>query len=167
MSKLKAYIELPCADIETISAGIYKHLLKETDLIGKPISNDQGSFWHFIDCKKLLADVPELLEFFKQNKLLPRHAAVTIIDDNDQLPKHVDEPPVLAKINLPVLHTKGWVNRWYEGNDLVAELYDMKLPVVFNSQIEHSVEKIDPEDLPRIVASFTFYNEPRDLLECE
>jgi hypothetical protein len=36
--------------------------------------------------------------------------------------------------------------------------------VVFNSQILHSVDKISGES-PRIVASFTFYNEPGDLLK--
>jgi hypothetical protein len=41
----------------------------------------------------------------------------------------------------------------------------MEQPIVFNSQIEHSVEKITANDIPRIVASFTFYNEPLDFLK--
>ena len=38
-------------------------------------------------------------------------------------------------------------------------------PIVFNSQIEHSVEKTTATEVPRIVASFTFYNEPLKCLE--
>jgi len=35
---------------------------------------------------------------------------------------------------------------------------------VFNSQVMHSVEKTTATEVPRIVASFTFHNEPLDLL---
>jgi hypothetical protein len=157
---MKYYVELLCGDIKTISAGIYKFLQIETNLL------DTTEFgWHFIDCKQLLISVPELLDFFKENKLVPRHAAITIITDNAHLPKHIDELPVVAKINIPVLNTQGWANRWYENSQLVAELLDMNQPIVFNSQVEHSVEKTTATEIPRIVASFTFHNEPLDLLQ--
>jgi hypothetical protein len=120
--------------------------------------------WQFIDCKSVLKHVPELMLFFKNHNLLPRHAAVTIIETDEHLPRHRDEPPVVAKLNLPVINTKGWINRWYENNQVIAEYADMTNPIIFNSQIEHSVEKIAPEQLPRIIASFTFHNEPLDLL---
>jgi hypothetical protein len=157
---LKCYAEMPCDDIELISAGIYKFLQTETDLLA---TTNFG--WHFIDLKQVLKNVPELLEFFKKHKLVPRHAAITIITGNEHLPKHVDELPVIAKINIPVLNTHGWVNRWYEHDQLVSELSDMTQPIVFNSQIEHSVEKTTATEVPRIVASFTFYNEPLELLK--
>jgi hypothetical protein len=67
---------------------------------------------------------------------------------------------VIAKINFPVSNTTGWANRWYINNELVAELLDMAQPIVFNSQIEHSVEQTTTAEVPRIVASFTFHNEP-------
>lgn len=156
---LKYYVELPCENVTAISAGIYKFLQEHTDVL-----NTTQYGWHFIDCKKLLASVPELLEYFKQLKLVPRHAAITIITNNDHLSKHIDAPPVIAKVNIPVLNTNGWANRWYENDQLVAELPDMKLPIAFNSQIVHSVEKTTAVELPRIVASFTFQNEPLELL---
>jgi hypothetical protein len=90
---------------------------------------------------------------------------VTIVEEDIHLPKHIDELPVIAKINFPVINTQGWANRWYENNQLVAEVLDMKLPMVFNSQVEHSVEKTTATIIPRIVASFTFHNEPLDLLK--
>ena len=58
---MKSYVELPCNNIKTISAGIYNFLQKKTDLL-----NTKQFGWHFIDCKQLLDHVPELLDFFKQ-----------------------------------------------------------------------------------------------------
>ena len=157
---MKYYVELPCNNIKTISAGIYNFLQTKTNLL-----NIKQFGWHFIDCRQLLDHVPELLDFFKQNKLMPQHAAITIVSENGHLPKHIDELPVIAKINMPVLNTQGWANRWYENSQLVAELLDMNQPIVFNSQVEHSVEKTTAIEIPRIVASFTFHNEPLDLLQ--
>jgi hypothetical protein len=104
----------------------------------------------------------------------------------------VDELPVVAKINFPVRNTTGWANRWYSvgeddlgrcnkqknqfGKDvevlssipassfsLIAEIKDLNKPIVFNSRIPHEVVRIDGES-PRIIASFTFVNEPLRLL---
>jgi hypothetical protein len=156
---MKCYVEFPCEDIKIISSKIYDFLQKHTDVI-----NTTQFGWHFIDCKSLLKHVPELMAFFRKHNLLPRHAAITIIETNEHLPRHIDEPPVIAKLNLPVINTKDWVNRWYIDDKLVAEYIDMPNPIIFNSQIEHSVEKFAPNNLPRIVASFTFHNEPIHLL---
>lgn len=153
---MKCYVEFPCEEIEIISAKIYDFLQKHAD------TTKFG--WQFIDCKSVLKHVPELMLLFKKHNLLPRHAAITIIKTNEHLPRHIDELPVIAKLNLPVINTKGWINRWYVDNKVIAEYADMSNPIIFNSQIEHSVEKIAPTHLPRIVASFTFHNEPLDLL---
>jgi hypothetical protein len=157
---LKYYIELSCDNVNDISAEIYKFLQEETDLI-----NSDKFGWNFIDCKLLLSHSPKLLNFFKDYKLIPRHAAITIVSESHHLPIHIDELPVIAKINFPIINTQGWANRWYENDQLVAELLDMKLPIVFNSQVAHSVEKITATIVPRIIASFTFHNEPLDLLK--
>jgi hypothetical protein len=157
---LKYFVELPCDNVEIISAEIYKFLETNTDLI-----NSDKVGWNFIDCIGLLSSAPTLTEFFKTYKLIPRHAAITIVSDDTHLPKHVDELPVLAKINFPVINAQGWANRWYENDQLVAELLDMKLPIAFNSQVLHSVEKTTAIRLPRIIASFTFHNEPLHLLK--
>ena len=157
---VKPFVILPCDDISIISAGIYKFLQDKTDLL-----EGEHFGWNFIDCKQLLVSVPELLEFFKQLKLVPRHAAVTIVATSEHLPKHIDEPPVIAKINIPVSNTQGWANRWYVDDRLVGELLDMSQPCVFNSEIIHSVEKTTAIVVPRIVASFTFHNEPIELLK--
>jgi len=157
---VKSYIELKCENMSVISQGIYKFLQTHTNIL---ISNQPG--WHFIDCPTLLKSVPELAEYFQQLKLYPRHSAVTIVEDDDSLPLHVDEPPVIAKINMPVLNTKGWSNRWFDGDQIIAELVSQDQPVVFNSQIPHSVVQFGEVETPRIVASFTFHNEPLELLK--
>ena len=101
---------------------------------------------------------------------------------------------MIAKINIPIRNTKGWVNRWYELSEeeiaklpkmknqfgseqenvsvlveqelkLAAEIYDLDKPIVFHSRIPHSVIKLTPDILPRIVASFTFVNQPTHLLK--
>lgn len=161
MSKYKPFVVLPCENIVEISDGIFRYLLTKTDLLSTTVYG-----WHFIDKRELFDFVPNLLKFFKQHKLVPRDAAITIITNNKHLPKHVDEPPVVAKINFPVLNTEGWANRWYnEQDNLLDEIADLSQPIVFNSQIIHSVEKTTAIKMPRIVASFTFHNEPLDLLK--
>jgi len=156
---MKYFVELACDDMDKISANIYQFIKDEGVL------DDIKYGWNFIDCKRLLAQNPELVKFFKQHHLVPRHAAVTIVANNNHLPRHIDELPVTAKINMPVINTKGWANRWYVDDVVVAELLDMRLPIVFNSQVVHSVDLIDAEQLPRIIASFTFHKEPLDLLK--
>lgn len=157
---LKYFVELPCDNVQDISHEIYTFLQAQTDLI-----NSSRFGWNFVDCKSLLHSAPRLLEFFQIHKLVPRHAAITIVENNNHLPRHTDELPVIAKINFPIINVEGWANRWYENNQLVAELLDMPLPIVFNSQVEHSVERTTATKLPRIIASFTFHNEPLDLLK--
>jgi len=155
---MKYFVELDCDDIDAISANIYKFIQDE----GVLDNFEYG--WNFIDCKRLVAQCPELVTFFKQHHLIPRHAAVTIVTDSSHLPRHTDELPVVAKINIPVINTTGWANRWYVNDTVVAELLDMRLPIVFNSQVDHSVDLMSADKFPRIIASFTFYNEPLDLL---
>lgn len=158
---MKCYVEFPCDNIDIISKKIYNFLQTKTNIIATCKSG-----WHFVNCKDLLYDVPELFDFFKKHKFLPRHAAVTVVNDNSSLPVHVDELPVIAKLNLPVINTQGWANCWYINDKLVAELPDLPQPIIFNSQIAHSVEQRSPNArAPRIIASFTFQNEPLELLK--
>jgi hypothetical protein len=157
---MRCYAELPCEYTTTISNDIFNFIKNQTALL-----NTTKFGWHFIDCKKLLSSSSSLLIFFKQHKLIPRTAAITIITDNTHLDKHIDALPIIAKINFPVINTQGWANRWYVDDVLVAELLDMKYPIVFNSQIMHSVEKTTAIEIPRIVASFTFHNDLLELLK--
>ena len=47
----------------------------------------------------------------------------------------------------------------------IDRIDDLDKIIVFNSRIPHSVTKYAPTVLPRIVASFTFINQPMELLQ--
>ena len=181
---MKAYAEIT-ADVKTIADEILDFISDNDD-----IELCNGSPWKFIDTKSLLAASPALLDFFKQNRLPVKDSAITYITDTNDLPMHVDEKPVVAKMNFPVQNTKGWTNRWYTVENLetypkiknqfgsevydlstakgalLTEYRDMSNPIVFNSSIPHSVEKYaDDAKAPRIIASFTFHKEPIEWLK--
>jgi len=183
---MKAYVEIECEDLDIIQSKIYNFLLNDTDLISSKAKN-----WQFLDTEKLITSIPELVKFFLKNKLYVQNASVTLLYED--LPLHVDTLPMIAKINIPIKNTQGWVNRWYEYNEDIAklsrtknqfdneqedvseldesklklksEIYDLTKPIVFHSRIPHSVIKLTATELPRIVASFTFVNQPLDLLQ--
>lgn len=185
---LAAYKELECDNIQLISTKIYTFLKDKTKLLAN------GSIgWQFINVKELLLDIPELLVFFKKHKLAVRSASVVILYENGQLPIHIDELPVVAKINFPVINTTGWTNRWFKINQqeldnlpmvtnqfgalvedlsiladtqftVLTELANLVTPIVFNSRIPHDVIKTTATEVPRVIASFTFCNDPVRLL---
>jgi hypothetical protein len=180
---MKPYVKLECDTVDVISAEIHAFLKDHTDVL---ISRTTG--WVFLDTTQILTHAPALMEFFKLHKLFVNDSAVTVSYDN--FPLHVDPLPVVAKINFPVMNTQGWTNYWYDIDEeefdslpkytdsfgyevedisranlkLIAELPDMNQPMIFNSRIVHSVVNHNGK-IPRIVASFTFHNEPRDLLK--
>lgn len=187
MNNLKPYVELECEDLEIIQSKIYDFLLNDTELISSGAKN-----WQFLDTKKLMTSIPELVKFFLKNKLYVQNASVTLLSEDLLL--HIDTLPMIAKINIPIRNTKGWVNRWYElsnneiaklsriknpfGDEqesvsglviddlkLATELHDMSKAIVFNSRIPHNVINLTATELPRIVASFTFVNQPIHLLK--
>lgn len=183
MSIYKPFTELQCDDIDVISQ-------KFLNIVKDKIDTHQG--WIFLNSITLLKEIPELLNFFESHKLYVQHSAATILQSDFQL--HIDVAPTIAKINFPIFNTEGWVNRWYMidneilnrcpkiidefGNEkedistlpesdlnLCAELYNFNKPIVFNSRMGHSVTQLDKKQRPRVVASFTFINEPLHLLK--
>ncbi len=181
---MKPYAEIP-VDVTDIANQIVDYISTNDS-----ISLYESSPWKFLDTRDLLVSCPALLYFFKQHKLVVKDSAITYITDSNDLPMHVDEKPVVAKMNFPVLNTKGWTNKWFTvgalesypkiknqfGSEvydlstaagvLLAEYRDMPYPIVFNSSIAHSVEQYsDNAKIPRIVASFTFHKEPIEWLE--
>lgn len=143
-----------------ISRDIHIFLTAHTNII-----KQSKPGWHFLDSRALLSRVPLLVDYFRQHCLLVRDAAVTLVIDDNSLAKHIDEPPVIAKVNMPVINTTGWSNRWYDGDKILSELPNQDQPIVFNSQIPHGVVRIGQATTPRIVASFTFFNEPLQYLQ--
>ncbi len=119
--------------------------------------------------------------------------ALTIVNAKEDADLHIDELPVTAKINIPILNTENTFNRWYEIpaellaatqpviNEFGKKYYTFKnvdysklrllgeiellTPVVFNSQIAHNIVLGEDCRFPRIVLSCTFFKEPLYLLE--
>ena len=89
----------------------------------------------------------------------------TITNEQIQTSKHRDEPPVIAKINFPVLNTKDTYNVWFddEGNEI--DRVECTKPIVLRSDILHTVEIGKGSKHPRIQFSFCFYKEPLHLLQ--
>lgn len=182
---LKSYKELHCDNIDIIAEKSLKFIEETVGLDKQEIP------WVFLNTKEVLNSVPEFLVYFKQYKLLPRDCACTIL--HDTLSIHIDTLPIIAKMNFPILNTTGWINRWYTANDkilnslptkkdplgfdvpdvssirkenleIVSELKDFKTPIILNSRQLHSVEKINALNVPRIMLTFTFFNDPWELL---
>ena len=145
--------------------------------------------WTPVDVIPLIKAVPELIAWFNTLGLKIRDAAITYIDSDiphlASLPLHIDQLPVIAKINIPIFNTDGYLNRWFSitdsyyhslmsGNnddpidksqcEFLGEV-DMKNPIVLNSAIPHEVVNTGTGKNPRIVLSCIFFNEPIHYLE--
>jgi hypothetical protein len=187
MKSLMPFNPIECADLPAISQGLFDYITANTDVNDRSLPS-----WRFLNTAELLRAVPELMQFFGERKLYVQDSAAVILYES--MPLHVDAPPVVAKINFPVANGQGWTNYWYTVDDallaacpdtvddlgfvnkditgipelalgLAGTVTDLDMPIAFNSAIPHCVVKHTPEHLPRIVASFTFHNQPLDLLK--
>jgi hypothetical protein len=157
------------------------------NLINNSVNVDTIEGWYFLD-KKTLKDTPSVLQFCRDLKLIIQDFSIIVLKND--LPKHVDALPQVAKINIPIANTQGWTNVWYSitdeqlaecpsieaFGDVHEDVSKLNMPVldtivnldkiiVFNSRIPHSVIKINPSKLPRIVTSLTFKKQPLELLQ--
>ena len=180
------YKELKCANLLKIQEETISFLESRTTLISNPCTR----LWNKINTAEFLKASPALLTFVQSLGLKIREAAITVVNDRQGAGLHIDELPVTAKINIPILNTKGSRNLWYTVpnlsdykpiiNPFGAKYYDLSAvdlntctkvadveliaPIVFNSQIPHMVTVDTNQPLPRIVLSITFFNEPIDFL---
>jgi hypothetical protein len=187
---LKPYHELPCdPDLQQVIADrVLNFLLTKTDLFDHL---EQVSLWNKLDTTALIREVPELVKYFRDLGLRLRELAVTVCNSNKNAYLHIDELPVTAKINFPILNTAGSRNLWYQVpaelmtkpriNEFGAEFYDLSTvdldqcqligsiemlkPVVFNSQIPHMIDMSESRVFPRLVLTCMFFNEPVDFLK--
>lgn len=174
-----AFKELHCTYLLDIQKELYSIICNNSDM------KIEG--WQFLD-KKLLRYSPSTIKYLKSLNLAVEDFSITILNNN--LVQHVDSLPHVAKINIPISNTDGWSNIWYSISheqlknapqreyfglmhedvtnlDLpeLARVDNLKKIVVFNSRIPHAVIKNNPSNLPRIVASLTFKNQPMEMLD--
>lgn len=189
---LKPFHVLPCEPElqKTISDGVMNFLQTQTDLFE---DLDSRSLWNKLDTRALIIAVPELVGYFRTFGLNIKEIAVTVCNSNKNAGLHIDELPVVAKINFPILNTQGSRNLWYSVSDELLSTVDpiinefgsyfynlgsidlsqcekiaeveISTPVVFNSQLPHMIDMSNCQAFPRLVLTCMFFNEPVDFLK--
>ena len=188
---LKCFHELPCENIVSIQQQSLEYLTTVYDL------SDQESLdtdlWLKIDTRAFLKASPLLIDWVRTLGLKIREVALTVINNDDGAGLHIDELPVVAKINFPLLNYQHIVNEWWHVPDYIlkdiapttnqfgSNFYNLESvdlsqcekiasvemtgPIVFNSQIPHRVVVNPGRKFPRVVLTCMFYNQPLQYLE--
>lgn len=186
---MKPYQILDCDCLETIQNETVQFVTQHyNDIWTRP------GLWHKIDTRKYIAQKPQVLQWCKSQGLKIREISFTVVTQKQDVGLHIDEPPITAKINIPIRNTAYTFNRWYSVPDhilqdpqydhvntfgkqykdflhvdldqckLIAE-YELHKPIVFNSQIAHSVHIGEQAQLPRLVMSCMLFNDVSELLK--
>lgn len=149
--------------------------------------------WNKIDTKQLIKAVPEIPEYYHTLGLKLKEVAFTVWNKHEDASLHIDELPVIAKINFPILNTANTYNEWYSVPDYLmkqvspllnqfgSEFYDLASidldlcekigevelvkPIVFNSQIPHKIRIEKNALFPRVVMTCMFFNQPVKWIE--
>jgi hypothetical protein len=185
---MKAYHKLDCNNLEEIQNQVLEWInLKNPKVL------ESNSLWNKIDTVDLIRSTPALTKYCQSMDLKIREVALTIVNNNRGADLHIDELPVTAKINIPILNTRNSYNRWYKIPDeilsttepvingfgkkfynfknidytklILLEEIELLTPVVFNSQIAHNIVLGRDCLFPRIVLACTFFQEPLHYLE--
>jgi hypothetical protein len=161
---MKQYHVLECKNQKQIAKELHQFLNKPTGPLQMPVTK----FWNFLDKKQTyecLQECTALSSWFDLLKLRVREISFTVYNEVIRTHPHVDAPPVIAKINFPVMNTKDTYNVWFNENDEEIDRVECVTPVVLRSNVKHTVEIGPLAKFPRIQMSFCFYNEPLKYLE--
>jgi len=161
---MKHYHVLECDNQTVIAQELHFFLSKP----GGPLTVPATKFWNFLDKKTAFAclkECPYLSAWFESLGLRVREISFTIYNEIIKTHPHIDAPPVIAKINFPVINTKDTYNVWFGDNNEEVARVECVTPIVLRSDVKHTVEIGDQARFPRIQASFCFYNEPLKYLE--
>lgn len=186
---MKSYHILPCDDL----AEIQRHTLAWVDHNQSDLWQ-RADLWHFVDGAKFLADSPCVTHWLRTLKLVPRGISFTVLTREDpDVNIHIDEPPSVCKINVPILNGAHTHNVWYRvPQHLLDDPQHRKInrfgkhfhtfpphtatemteiarvecvvPILFNSQQAHTVQLEEGAQLPRLVLSIALVREPVELL---
>ena len=160
---MKSYHILECRNQQKIADSLYGYY------VGITAHNKPKEFWNHLSRKEIkdyfsIPNNPCKL-WFDELGLKVRDMSYTIYNENIGTNIHRDEPPVIAKINFPVLNTKDTYNVWYDDWANEIDRVESVSPIVLRSDILHTVEIGEQANYPRIQFSFCFYDEPLQLLE--
>ena len=160
---MKSYFILDCDKQQKIADSLYDYY------VGITANKKPTGFWNFLSREEIKAyfSIPnlEIKKWFDKQGLKVRDMSFTIYNEEFRTGAHKDVPPVVAKINFPVLNTKDTYNVWYDDQGNEIDRVECTKPIVLRSDISHTVEMGANAKYPRLQFSFCFYNEPLHLLQ--
>ena len=160
---MKPYFILDCSKQQKIADSLCGYYT------GITANRTITSFWTSLNREEIknYFSIPnvELKNWFNSLGLKVRDMSFTVWNEEIKTSPHVDEPPVIAKINFPVLNTQDTYNVWFNEDGSELARVECTKPIVLNSEIKHTVEVGKTVKYPRIQFSFCFYNEPLHLLQ--
>ena len=160
---MKSYFILECPQLQKIQDSLYGYYK------GITANDPPTKFWTHLSRKQITdyLSIPnlEITKWFDSMKLKVRDISFTVANEQLHCGIHRDEPPVVAKINVPVLNTGDTYNVWYDDYANEIDRVECDKPIVLRSDILHSVDMGEAARYPRLQFSFCFYNEPLHLLK--
>jgi hypothetical protein len=160
---MKSYFILDCPAQQKIADSLYGYY------VGITANKEIKQFWNHLSRKEIQKyfEIPNnpCRAWFHGMGLQVRDMSFTITNEFIQTNIHRDAPPVIAKINFPVLNTRNTYNVWYDDNTKEIDRVECDRPIVLRSDILHTVEMGAKARYPRLQFSFCFYNEPLHLLK--
>ncbi len=159
---MKSYHILDCSKQQKISDSLYGYY------VGLTANRTPTEFWNHLSREEIASyfAIPNnpCKAWFDTLGLKVRDMSFTIYNEQITTSIHKDEPPVIAKINFPVLNTKDTYNVWFDDDENEIDRVECDRPIVLRSDILHTVEIGKSAKFPRLQFSFCFYNEPLHLL---
>lgn len=160
---MKSYFILDCPNLQKIQDSLYGFYT------GITAGNPPKHFWTHLTRQQIkdYLSIPnlEITKWFEDMNLKVRDMSFTVSNEQLKTFPHVDVPPVIAKINVPVLNTRDTWNVWFDEDGNEIDRVECLNPIVLRSNIMHTVEIGKSAVFPRLQFSFCFYNEPLRLLE--
>ncbi len=160
---MKSYFILDCPQQQKIADSLFGYY------VGITANEKPKSFWNNLSRTQIqnYFSIPNnpTAKWFSDMKLKVRDMSFTIYNEEIKTSIHKDAPPVIAKINFPVLNTKDTYNVWYDKDKNEIDRVECNKPIVLRSDILHTVEIGSKAKYPRLQFSFCFYNEPLRLLK--
>jgi len=160
---MKSYFILDCSKQQKIADSLYGYYT------GITANKNITEFWNHMTRDEIrdYFSIPNnpTKAWFDELGFKVRDMSFTIYNETISTDIHKDEPPVVAKINFPVLNTKDTYNVWYDDYANEIDRVECDKPIVLRSDILHTVELGKTACYPRLQFSFCLYNEPLHLLK--
>jgi len=160
---MKSYHILDCDYQQSIADSLYGFYT------GITANRTPTEFWNNLTRQEIqrYMSIPNnpCRRWFHDMGLRVRDMSFTVYTDRITTDIHKDEPPVVAKINFPVLNTRDTYNVWFDDYAREIDRVECLKPIVLRSDILHTVEIGESARLPRLQFSFCLYDEPLHLLK--